>query len=110
MQIRKYRNFDCLSGCLKDYIWVIFSPDHFLDLISRPCPRRATGRCVAGAAAGWARAQQSQLTQGEELHHRGVAGPAEVDLVLQSDLSTRGGVGKKLRFSTIFFVSFLEQV
>lgn len=56
------------------------------------------------------RAQQSQLTQGEELHHHSVAGPAEVDLVLQSDLSTLGGVGKSCDFSMIFFVSFLEQV
>lgn len=44
MQIPKYRNFDCLSGSLKDYIWVIFSPDHFLDLISRLCPEGARGR------------------------------------------------------------------
>lgn len=56
------------------------------------------------------RAQQSQLTQGEELHHHDVAGPAEVELVLQSDLSTLGGVGKSCDFSMIFFVSFLEQV
>lgn len=52
MQIPKYRDSDCLPGSLKDYIWVIFSPDHFLDLIYRRCPEGVAGGWVAGRSRG----------------------------------------------------------
>lgn len=61
MQIPKYRNFDFLPGSLKDYIWVIFSPDRFLDLIYRLCPEGAIGRWAAGRSRGGL-AFQSEVT------------------------------------------------
>lgn len=52
MQIPKYHNFDCLPSSLKDYIWVIFSPDNFLDLIYRLCPEELLAGGLQGEAVG----------------------------------------------------------
>lgn len=125
MQIPKYRNFDCLSGSLKDYIWVIFSPDHFLDLISRLCPEGARGRwdcrgklwelsIPGGAAATEGLGESSRvelqcfhLVEGAGLHHCSTAGPAEVGWCCKVAPHLSMGLAKN---SVIFFTSLSERV